>query len=96
MNICTKFVKNTLILCLQIVYNILIIKHAEFSVFCAKYQKVNNMKSVWTKETNIKAFPKLRHDIKTDVLIIGGGITGILTAFLLSERNIDYILVEIN
>ncbi len=52
------------------------------------------MKSVWTENIKIKSFPKLEKDIKTDVLIIGGGMAGILTAYLLSKNNIDYVLVE--
>lgn len=54
------------------------------------------MKSVWTENIKIKSFPKLEKDIKTDVLIIGGGMAGILTAYLLSKNNIDYVLVEKN
>ncbi len=54
------------------------------------------MKSVWTENIKIKSFPKLEKDIKTDVLIIGGGMAGILTAYLLSKNNIDYVLTEKN
>ncbi len=39
-------------------------------------------------------FPKLQKDIKTDVLIIGGGIAGILTAFELRRRGVDCVLAE--
>lgn len=41
-------------------------------------------------------FEPLQGDCKTDVLIIGGGIAGILTAYFLQQKNIDYILVEKN
>ncbi len=41
-------------------------------------------------------FPTLEKDIKTDVLIIGGGIAGILTAYFLHQKGIDYALVEKN
>ena len=51
-------------------------------------------KSVWQNSMNSPEFPKLKGDIKTDVLIIGGGITGILTAFFLNQKGIDCVLVE--
>ena len=60
-----------------------------FFFFCTEYKKVNKkMKSVWTENIKIKSFPKLEKDIKTDVLIIGGGMAGILTAYLLSKNNL--------
>lgn len=52
------------------------------------------MKSIWQKNVKIPSFPQLKNDIKTDVLIIGGGLAGILTAHELHKRNIPYILVE--
>lgn len=51
-------------------------------------------KSVWQNSMNSPEFPTLKGDIKTDVLIIGGGITGILTAFFLNQKGIDCVLVE--
>lgn len=53
-------------------------------------------KSVWSDETKLPEFKKLEGEIKTDVLIIGGGITGILTAYFLKQKGIDYCLVEGN
>ena len=52
------------------------------------------MKSPWHEGVNLPSFPKLQGDTKTDVLIIGGGIAGLLTAYFLKEKGIDYILVE--
>lgn len=52
------------------------------------------MKSVWTDTTKLPRFPKLKHDIRTDVLIIGGGIAGILTAYFLHQNGVKYALVE--
>lgn len=53
-------------------------------------------KSVWSDETKLPEFEKLQGEIKTDVLIIGGGLSGILTAYFLKQKGIDYILVEGN
>ena len=53
------------------------------------------MKSIW-KEKSPPEIPSLQGDCKTDVLIIGGGIAGILTAYFLDRKNIDYILLEKN
>lgn len=52
------------------------------------------MKSLWNENISSPDFPPLKKDIKTDVLIIGGGIAGILTAYFLQEKGVPYILVE--
>ena len=49
--------------------------------------------NIW-ENTKLPDFQKLNHDIKTDVLIIGGGLCGILCAHFLKENGIDYVLVE--
>ena len=36
------------------------------------------MISLWEDTTKMPSFPKLDQDIKTDVLIIGGGMAGVL------------------
>ncbi len=52
------------------------------------------MESIWKKTVQMQGFPKLEGDKKTDVLIIGGGITGILTAYFLKQCGVDCILAE--
>jgi glycine/D-amino acid oxidase-like deaminating enzyme len=52
------------------------------------------MESLWQSECELPKFPKLNGDTKTDVLIIGGGIAGILTAYHLHKNGVKYILVE--
>lgn len=52
------------------------------------------MDSIWTKNISVPHFEPLEGDVKTDVLIIGGGITGILCARFLQEMGVDYILAE--
>ena len=53
-------------------------------------------KSIWTNTTSLPTFEKLNKDIKTDVLIIGGGLCGILCAYYLQKASIPYVLVEGN
>lgn len=52
------------------------------------------MKSIWHKSVKLPKFPQLQGNVNTDILIIGGGIVGILTAYFLKQNNIDCILVE--
>lgn len=52
------------------------------------------MQSLWSDSVEFPKFNSLREDIKTDVLIIGGGITGILCAHMLKMANVNYALVE--
>lgn len=51
----------------------------------AKPEEVNLMDSLWTKTVQMPHFEALGADIKTDVLIIGGGMAGILCAYQLSR-----------
>ncbi len=52
------------------------------------------MDSVWTRTAHAPQFAPLRTDLKTDVLIIGGGIAGLLCAHQLSRAGVDCALVE--
>ncbi len=52
------------------------------------------MHSIWAEKAYRENFRELKQDIKTDVLIIGGGITGILCAFKLKAASVDCVLVE--
>lgn len=52
------------------------------------------MKSLWNENISRPSFPTMKNDIKTDVLIIGGGIAGILTAYFLQEKGVPYVLAE--
>ena len=53
-----------------------------------------NMKSIWEKDVQRVRFDALKENKKTDVLIIGGGIAGILCAYKLKNAGVDCILVE--
>ena len=52
------------------------------------------MSSLWHETAVLPSFPKLYENIKTDVLIIGGGISGLLTSFLLKEKGISSVILE--
>lgn len=49
--------------------------------------------SIW-KETKLASFPRLTENKKTDVLIIGGGLCGVLCAYYLKQAGVDCLLVE--
>lgn len=59
-----------------------------------KIKSEANKMSVWEQTVSIPQFLKLDGDIHTDVLIIGGGITGVLTAYFLHQNGVKYALVE--
>ena len=52
------------------------------------------MLSVWAENSEFKSFPKLEKDIKTDVAIIGGGIAGLLCAYMLKQNGVDCVVLE--
>ncbi len=52
------------------------------------------MESIWRESADFQKYNTLNGDVKTDVLIIGGGICGLLTAYMLHQKGIDYILLE--
>ena len=52
------------------------------------------MKSIWNKDIEFKKYPSLKGDIKTDVLIIGGGMCGILCAYMLKNKGVDCVVAE--
>ena len=49
---------------------------------------------VWIDDTPIRKFPKLQRNISADVLVVGAGITGITTAYLLKKAGSTVALVE--
>ena len=52
------------------------------------------MDAVWTTTVHMPAFEPLEENAKTDVLIIGGGIAGLLCAYRLAQDGVECTLVE--
>jgi len=55
-----------------------------------------NVKSVWetSLKTYKKEYPCLKENIRRDIVVIGGGMAGVLTAFQLSKKGLKVTLVE--
>lgn len=60
--------------------------------YCSKLTK--DSLSYWVASTEKTMLPKLESDISVDVCIVGGGIVGITTAYLLKKENLKVALVE--
>ncbi len=54
------------------------------------------MESIWKKECSIEGREPLKGDITAEVAIIGAGMAGILTAYLLKEKGIEAVILEAN
>ena len=52
------------------------------------------MDSIWTKTERLPRFEPLRGDLRTDILVVGGGMAGLLCAWTLSRAGVDCTLVE--
>lgn len=55
-------------------------------------------RSYWIESTKnmMREYPALSEDIKTDVIIVGGGIAGITCAYLLSKEGLSVAVLEAN
>ena len=52
------------------------------------------MQSIWFGKADKPEFSPLNGNCETDVLIIGGGLAGILCAYMFDQNGIDYTLIE--
>ncbi len=50
--------------------------------------------TTWTEERSIPTFAPLRNEIETEVVIIGGGIAGIMSAYLLAKAGKRVVVLE--
>ncbi len=67
-------------------------------IFDEKTSKINSevivLNSLWRATAERVRFPELQGDLKTDVVIVGGGLAGILCLKELTDRGVDCILLE--
>ncbi len=54
------------------------------------------MDSIWGRDVQMPQFDQLEGDLRTDVLIVGGGLAGLLCAWNLTRAGVDCVLIEEN
>lgn len=54
------------------------------------------MNTIWEKDIKMPRFDALDGNLRTDVLVIGGGLAGLLCAFYLQKAGVDCALIEEN
>lgn len=52
------------------------------------------MQSLWRQNTTLPQFPTLSGNLKTQAIVIGGGLAGILTAYFLEQKKIRTVVLE--
>lgn len=52
------------------------------------------MDSIWSEVSKNDGFPQLRGNLRTDVVIVGGGLAGVLCLKELTDRGVDCVLLE--
>ena len=59
-----------------------------------KGKGICDMRSIWEEGAKREENPALTKHVQTDVLVIGGGMCGILTAYFLKRAGVQVLLVE--
>lgn len=57
-------------------------------------KQFNQPQSYWLMTAKDDTYPTLEHSLDTEVLIVGGGITGITCAYTLAKRGIKPVVIE--
>lgn len=59
-----------------------------------QHQKWNHPEPIWREDTKLSTYEPLNEDTATEVAVVGGGITGITTAYLLAKAGKKVTLLE--
>lgn len=59
-----------------------------------KHQKWTQPEPLWREDQSLPTFEALKEDTATEIAIVGGGITGITTAYLLAKAGKKVTLIE--
>lgn len=59
-------------------------------------QKKNRNKSIWECQLSKPNFPAIMKDLESEITVVGAGMSGILTAYLLKQFGYRVIVVEAN
>ncbi len=55
---------------------------------------IKPVESYWIASTPKTDYASLQDNIKTDILVVGGGITGITTAYFLQKEGFDVVIID--
>lgn len=50
--------------------------------------------SYWLDSVELPSFPAVTEDVEADIVIVGGGITGITLAYLFVQENLKPVILE--
>ena len=52
------------------------------------------MESLWKNDTTAEQYQPLKGDLKVDVAVIGAGMAGVLTAYMLQKSGLQVAVLE--
>ena len=58
------------------------------------YPFPDNSSSFWLKDGTAPQYPKLQKNLEADVVIVGGGIAGLTTAYVLKQSGLNVVVLE--